>query len=172
MRIEQLKAYSKQDLAEMAKKKGIRGWHAMSKDQLVGVLGGAAPSRNPSPRSTPAKRAAARNTRTSHNGTQEVMERSKFETGIAIKDLARRAPKDMPGGYGKDRIVVMVRDPYWLHAYWELTRTAIQRAEAALGQEWHAAKPILRVLDVSSEDTTSTAERQVRDIEIHGGVNN
>jgi hypothetical protein len=28
------------------------------------------------------------------------------------------------------------------------------------------------VLDVSSEDTTSAAERQVRDIPIHGGVNN
>ena len=33
--------------------------------------------------------------------------------------------------------------------YWELTRNAIQRAEAALGQEWHGAKPILRLLDVT-----------------------
>ena len=73
-------------------------------------------------------------------------------------DLRPRCRKDLPAGYGKDRIVVMVRDPYWLHAYWELTRHAIQRAEAALGQEWHTAKPILRLLDVSSHETTSTAE--------------
>ena len=66
----------------------------------------------------------------------------------------------------------MVRDPYWLHCYWELTRQAIQRAEAALGQDWHGAKPILRLLDVSSHDTTSTAESIVRDIDIHGGCNN
>ena len=83
-----------------------------------------------------------------------------------------RSRKDLPAGYGKDRIVVMVRDPYWLHAYWELTRHAIQRAEAALGQEWHTAKPILRLLDVSSHDTTSTSESVVRDIDIHGGCNN
>lgn len=66
----------------------------------------------------------------------------------------------------------MVRDPYWLHCYWELTRQAIQRAEAALGQEWHGAKPVLRVLDVSSHDITNTSESVVRDIDIHGGVNN
>ena len=51
-------------------------------------------------------------------------------------------------------------------------RTTLARARAALGQDWHAARPILRVMDVSSEDTTSAAERHVRDISIHGGVNN
>src|SRR5262249_60505034 len=66
----------------------------------------------------------------------------------------------------------MVRDLSWLHCYWELTRHAIARAEAALGQEWHTARPILRVLDVSSRDITNTAESIVRDIDIHGGCNN
>ena len=72
----------------------------------------------------------------------------------------------------KDRIIVLTRDSYWLHAYWELSRTTLSRARAALGQDWHEARPILRVMDVSSEDTTSAAERHVRDIPIHGGVNN
>jgi len=53
-----------------------------------------------------------------------------------------------------------------------LTRHAIARAEAALGQEWHTARPILRVLDVSSRDITNTAESIIRDIDIHGGCNN
>ncbi len=66
----------------------------------------------------------------------------------------------------------MVRDPFWLHAYWELSRTTLARAQAALGQEWHAARPILRLMDVTSEDTTSASERHIRDIPIHGGVNN
>jgi hypothetical protein len=117
------------------------------------------------------QRAAARNT----NGTpsaEEQVERSKYDVGVPTKDLSARVPKDLPTGYGKDRIVVMVRDPYWLHSYWELTRHAVQRAEAALGQEWHGAKPILRLLDVSSHDITSSAETVVRDIDIHGGCNN
>jgi len=72
----------------------------------------------------------------------------------------------------RDRLVVMVRDPYWLHAYWELSRRSIQRAEAAMGQHWHAARPVLRVHELTRNGTTSAARQAVRDIEIHGGVNN
>src|SRR5206468_1635808 len=72
----------------------------------------------------------------------------------------------------KDRLVAMVRDPYWLHAYWELSRGGVARAEAALGQEWHSAKPILRILEVSEGGTTSAAETKIRDIDVHGGVSN
>jgi len=116
--------------------------------------------------------AAARNTTNGASSSEEEVERSKYDVGVATKDLSKKLPRDLPKGYGKDRIVVMVRDPYWLHCYWELTRASISRAEAALGQDWHTAKPILRLLDVSSEDTTSAAESAVRDIDIHGGCNN
>ena len=34
----------------------------------------------------------------------------------------------------KDRIIAMVRDSYWLHAYWELSRSTLSRAQAALGK--------------------------------------
>ncbi|QEL17048.1 DUF4912 domain-containing protein [Limnoglobus roseus] len=69
----------------------------------------------------------------------------------------------------KDRIFLMVPDPHWLHAHWELTLQSVQRAEASLGQDWHGAKPIIRLFDVTSQDTTSTSEAAVRDIVIHGG---
>jgi hypothetical protein len=193
---DKLKAQSKKVLALRARKKGISGYQAMSKRQLVKALAGqqrrakaAVASHRPKTiaarvngtkahqarrakvvRAQP-QRAAARNT----NGTpsaEEQVERSKYDVGVPTKDLSARVPKDLPTGYGKDRIVVMVRDPYWLHSYWELTRHAVQRAEAALGQEWHGAKPILRLLDVSSHDITSSAETVVRDIDIHGGCNN
>ncbi|MBS0207405.1 MAG: DUF4912 domain-containing protein [Planctomycetes bacterium] len=88
-----------------------------------------------------------------------------------FKNLSSNTPQNKPGGV-KDRLVAMVRDPYWLHAYWELSRTGVERAEAALGQEWHSAKPILRVLEVSEGGTTSAAETKLRDIDIHGGVSN
>jgi hypothetical protein len=78
----------------------------------------------------------------------------------------------LANGHGKDRIVLLVRDPYWLHAYWEVTLASVQRAEAALREDWHGAKPILRLFDVSSEDTTSSSEAPIRDIDIHGSVNN
>src|SRR5207237_4643383 len=46
------------------------------------------------------------------------------------------------------------------------------RDQAALDQDWHTSKPILRLLDVSSRDTTAQSEAIVRDIDIHGGCNN
>jgi hypothetical protein len=168
---QKLQAFTRKQLADMARKKGVAGWHLMRKEELVAALAQAngRPHRKKVRPRTQA--AAARNT--SGNGSaEEQVERSKYDVGVPTKDLSAKVPKDLPAGYGKDRIVVMVRDPYWLHCYWELTRHAIKRAEAALGQEWHRARPILRLLDVSSRDTTSSAESTVRDIDIHGGCNN
>jgi hypothetical protein len=187
MTSKQLQGRSKKELAGMARKRGIPGWHEMRKDELVEALA-AQPSAKvvrldghhstsngqakakARPKIRP-QLAAARNTSNGSTG-EEIVERSKYDVGVPTKDLSAKVPRDLPSGYGKDRIVVMVRDPYWLHAYWELTRQAVSRAEAALGQEWHGAKPILRLLDVTTHDTTSTAEAIVRDIEIHGGCNN
>ncbi|HZV05930.1 MAG TPA: DUF4912 domain-containing protein [Gemmataceae bacterium] len=186
---DQLQACTKKTLRELARDRGIPGWHAMSKEELVAAL--AKPSRssissnhkaNGSPRlarptasrgrnAAPPQAAAARDTSNASSGEEQV-ESSKYHMGIPTRDLSAKVPKDLPAGYGKDRIALMVRDPYWLHCYWELTHQAIQRAEAALDQEWHSAKPILRLLDVSSRDITSTSETIIRDIEIHGGCNN
>jgi hypothetical protein len=171
---DRLKACTKKELAEMAKKRGIRGWQSMTKEQLIVALAGKAKAVAKSSRTTtaPKQTAAARTTQTEASSPEEQVERSKYDVGVATRDLSARLPRELPGSYGKDRIIVMVRDPYWLHCYWELTRPTVQRAEAALGQDWHTAKPILRVLDVTSEDTTSAAEAIVRDIDIHGGCNN
>jgi hypothetical protein len=208
MTSEQLLARPKEQLAEMARKRGIAGWQSLRKDELVkallahakklaraavGTNGKASPTRvaakparsaarvvhagtngkaaKPSARPL---RSAARDTANNSGGmstAEEAVEASKFDIGVPTKDLSALSPKSLPAGYGKDRIVAMVRDPFWLHVYWELTQQSVQRAEAALGQDWHGAKPILRVLDVSSHDTTSTSEATVRDIEIHGGCN-
>ncbi|WP_254507853.1 DUF4912 domain-containing protein [Anatilimnocola floriformis] len=75
-------------------------------------------------------------------------------------------------GSDKDRIVLMVRDPYWLQVSWQVTRTSVKRAEAALAEHWHTARPILRLMEVDGGATTSTAERVVREIDVHGGVTN
>lgn len=82
------------------------------------------------------------------------------------KDLSSKSKT----GTVKDRIALMASDPFWLHVVWEISQQSVFRAEAALGPDWHGAKPILRLLDVTSTDTTSTAEGIVRDVPIHGGV--
>lgn len=197
---DRLQALSRKDLAELARKKGIAGWHELKKEDLVEKLlrlsakeaktkahkpAGKEHEKSPSklakhvsangkhkPQKSAARDTALGSGSGGFSSPEEEVERAKFDVGIPTKDLSAKVPQNLPAGYGKDRIVVMVRDPYWLHAYWELTHQSIQRAEAALGQDWHTARPVLRVVDVSSHDTTSTSEATVRDIEIHGGCQN
>lgn len=71
----------------------------------------------------------------------------------------------------KDRIVLLVRDAYWIHACWEITRHSVVRARAALAERWHTCTPVIRVFEVESSGANA-AERVCRDIEIHGGVKN
>jgi len=87
-----------------------------------------------------------------------------------IKDLAYRSVVEGTH-HTKDRVVIIVRDPYWLQVYWELTRSSLERARVAMGQNWHGARPILRLHEVTADGTTSSARRVVRHVEIHGCVN-
>lgn len=86
--------------------------------------------------------------------------------GSAVKNGPERSRAGEPH---KDRIVLMVRDSYWLQATWEITRAAVMRAESSLAERWHTAKPVLRVMEVE-DIANNIAETIQRDIPIHGGV--
>src|SRR5262245_60548104 len=104
MTSQQLQGRSKKELAEMARKKGIAGWHAMRKEDLIAALA-TPPHRSRKAVAVRARKAArpqaaaARNTSASPSAEEEV-ERSKYEVGVPTKDLSARVPKDLPSGYG------------------------------------------------------------------------
>ena len=178
-----LKSHTVKDLAAMAKKKAIPHWHAMRKDELIQALA----KRAKADAAKKARRAAA-----AAKGDAKKSDSKRAKANPSEKPRSRRTEKRLNqikakltrsrdltysssldgNGYSKDRLVLMVRDPYWLQAYWELTRQSVERARIALGQHWHAARPVLRLYEVTSEGTTSTVRKVIRDIEIHGGVNN
>ncbi|MGL4514990.1 MAG: DUF4912 domain-containing protein [Lacipirellulaceae bacterium] len=84
----------------------------------------------------------------------------------ALRDIS--TPGSDNGAEPRDRLVILVRDPYWLHAVWELSSQSIDRARQALGQHWHAATPTLRVLRLGDDGATVGT----RSVTIHGGVSN
>ena len=125
------------------------------------------PPRKPSPPPKPTDPAVAKKleeVRVAHAMKKDL---SYFSMQIANGRNGNGIPRMI-----KDRLVVMVRDPYWLHAHWELSRVGVDRAQAALGQEWHTVRPVLRLVEATDAGTTSAVETPVRDIDIHGGVNN
>jgi hypothetical protein len=156
----------------MAKKRGVPGWHAMRKEQLVKALLKPAKSRrNGSSRSSSNGKS---------NGTKVVSKAASSKTRLRVSQLQDRLEKarnlahaQQPGDREiKDRLIVMVRDPYWLHAYWELSRTSVARVQAAMGQYWHGAQPQLRLFETTRGDDAPPSNTLVRTIDIHGGVNN
>lgn len=162
----ELRDRTRKQLADMARDEQVAGWHGMRKDQLIDALAELhKKQRRKKKPAAPVQQSAARNT----SGNPEE---SKFDVGVPAHLSGPKPPRDLPAGYGKDRIVLMVRDPYWLHAYWELTRQALQRAEAALAHEWPGARPVLRLLEVANTGASNSPERVVRDVEIHGGCSN
>src|SRR3989338_8221119 len=78
-----------------------------------------------------------------------------------------------PPGYGDNRIVLLVRDPWWIFAYWEIRRDkekdVLRKIESA-GDS--AGKSILRVYDVTDINFNGKNARSFFDIELKGLANN
>jgi hypothetical protein len=69
-----------------------------------------------------------------------------------------------------DSLVAEGTDPCWVHVRWTLSRDTLNRAEAALGVQWHHSLPVLRILDVTGDESGASVHTRVGDIEIHGDV--
>ena len=59
-------------------------------------------------------------------------------------------PQELPSSYDQDRIVLQVRDPHWLHSYWELRAQTVEAIKNKLGDDFYRSKKVLRVYDVSN----------------------
>jgi len=58
---------------------------------------------------------------------------------------------DFPESYGQDRCRIMARDPFWVHAYWEVSEDTLVRAKGELEDHWEDHKRILRVHSMPNE---------------------
>lgn len=188
-----LKSQTAKDLSQLAKEKGVAGWHSMRKEELIKALlklskKKAAPKKKATPKRSavkttkaekvaPAKKSSRgrkpktkepviRNNRIANKIKREVEERER------LRDLAFNNSKPQDAEENRDRLVLMVRDPFWLHVHWQISRQAVDRVKVSMAENWHNATPVIRVYHVESSTTTSTSENVDRDIEIHGGVNN
>lgn len=173
-----LRSQKSKDLAQLAKSKGIPGWHSMRKEQLIRALLKIAKKAGSN------TRVKARNSTTSQKSSPRVNKTVRSDSRIArklrlernraesLKNLALANELERSKASPQsDRIILIVRDPYWLQAYWEITKATVDRVRVALAEHWFDTKPVLRLLEVQS-DTSSGAESMVREIPIHGGVRN
>jgi len=171
-----LKEKPVRDLARMAKQHGVSGWHSMRKDQLIRALIRKAKARRTSDQAPGRPGVKVAGGEAEAKVIRDAAVARRIEEARArlqrVKNLATPPEGGKRPQTVRDRMVVMVRGPHWLHAFWEITPRSIARAEAALGQEWHSARPVLRLLELENGLQGSPSERVVRTIDIHGGVKN
>ena len=72
--------------------------------------------------------------------------------------------RDLPHDYGDTRIVVMVRDPEWVFAYWEVNDEV--REELKLFRTGHDRRVVLRFYKVDGRDWPSEPAHYTFDVEV------
>jgi len=105
-------------------------------------------------------------------GAQEVIvEKAKFSHPQA-PPIRRTPPADLPYQYDRDKIVLQVRDPLWIHAYWELRGSTLERLKNEFKDDFFRAKFILRVYDISHIIFNGSNAHRFFDIQINEQANN
>lgn len=102
-----------------------------------------------------------------HAGEGEVHdEKVLFSSSPAFQQAVESPYSEIPREYGENRIVLLVRDPEWVYAYWEVTPDALGDANRRAGDP--EARLTLRVYDVTeAKDLTS-----FWDIELYQRIGN
>ena len=165
-----LESYTAKDLAQMAKRMGVAGWHSMRKQELIDALkteqekSPAKPNLKPEEITSVAATSKSRPIKPPSRSVQRA-----FSRAVERKDISTTTASE---DADTDRVVLMVRDSYWLHAHWEIRSRSVIRAKAAMAEQWHTAQPVLRVFRTETGATSSTVEMVERDIKIHGAVTN
>ena len=192
MKKKDLLAKTKKSLLDIAAGRRIPGRTAMKKGDLVKAILGAGPKRRTASVAKPAKPGVTRQAkkraapvrekilvRRSWREQQAVIQRAKYEA--KLEPDAAKPPKrvettslapDIPASYGDDRIVLLIRDPYWVHVYWDISRETLLRAKGVLKDEWYDARSILRVHDVTGVDFDGDNSNSHFDIVLEGGATN
>jgi len=105
-------------------------------------------------------------------GFQETaIETTKFSTSSPVSQ-PRLMPQELPRQYEKDIIILQVRDPRWLHAYWEVRFVTLEKLRSELKEDFCKAKRILRVYDVSQIIFNGKNAHRFFDIQINDPADN
>jgi len=102
--------------------------------------------------------------------TETKVEETKYYTPPFVK----RYPKveELPKGYEEDKLVLQTRDPWWIHAYWELTPFTYEKVKSELKENFSKAKKVLRVYDITNIIFDGTNAHRYFDIQINDYANN
>ncbi|NPV53999.1 MAG: DUF4912 domain-containing protein [Firmicutes bacterium] len=105
--------------------------------------------------------------------TREINLAQDAGRGEVYPRFMMEAEYELPAGYGETKLVLQVRDPYWMHAYWEVSEETIRDIQGVLGPlAWEEAQRTLRVHDITDIDFDGTNSLYSFEIPINNVANN
>ncbi len=72
----------------------------------------------------------------------------------------------LPASYNTTQVTLIARDPYWIHAYWDIAPDSVRAAEARLGNGAVGAAFVLRMYDVTAVDFDGSNANHWFDVEV------
>ena len=133
---------SRKQLLDCAQTLGLSGFSKLVKEDLAGRVRAAFDGL----RAAIARSESKGTNGTAHDATLASFP-PKFDLGPDVD--AAPMPRNIPWGYGYDRVTAMVVDPERLYVYWEVTDDSVTNARAGLGAAGATAWLNLRVYDIT-----------------------
>lgn len=170
MTLEELAKKTKEELLSLARELKIRNRSKMTKKQLIESL-------NTVQQQTEAKA----------NADNEAFLKAEAKAGAATKQPPQpiystglSAPEThgaerleeirfpLPSSYNETKITLLIRDPYWLYAYWDMSRETKEQMKKDYG-DWEKAPLHLCVWE---EQESGDVEPVFFDVSVHISTNN
>ena len=105
----------------------------------------------------------------SRRTVKERVEEAKFH-GPEMPRIAEAPAEALPERYGGSFIVLLARDPWWLHSFWEVSPDRLGEAAAHFGDRWERTRSVLRVYDVTAVDFSGANAHASFDIDLTGNA--
>lgn len=95
-----------------------------------------------------------------------LQNRINVRTDSSSKSAPACEIKALPEAYSRDLIIAQVRDPWWMHVYWQVMDATWSRLRKELKDLFDTAKRALRVYDVSKINFNGSNAHSFFDIEV------
>lgn len=164
---EELAGKPKKDLIEIAKSMGVKGTSKLTREELIEHVLLLDPpfSANPEDEFVISHHLETLGTAEGIFGQPPLPEHL---TKVAVY---AENEQTVPSNYNDTRIVLMVRDPYWLHSYWNISNETGFMISQLFG-DFQKISLILRIYDITDIDFNGSNSNYYFDISINQNTNN
>ncbi len=165
---EELAGKTKLKLVEIAKSLGVKGVSKLTRDDLIEHILLLDPPFSASPIQENEISQHLKNTLVETEPFYVQPPLPEHLTGVAV---AEHRETQIPQDYNDTKIVLMVRDPYWLYSYWNVSQETKDHLSNNFGK-WENIPLMLRVYDTTDVNFDGSNSNYYFDIYLNHQTNN